>query len=88
MIPLPISMCRADLLPQQAYPILFKICPLTMRTQGILLVRDAILLIGVIPADGEHCPLGLFPLKFDVPGSRRQTRALAADMGSYFDTSR
>ena len=40
---------------QQAYPILFEICPLTMRTQGILLVRDAILLLGALPVDGEHC---------------------------------
>jgi len=26
-----------------------------MRTRGILLVRDAILLLTVLPADGEHC---------------------------------
>lgn len=26
-----------------------------MRTQGILLVRDAVLLIGVYPSDGERC---------------------------------
>ncbi|KAF9643480.1 hypothetical protein BDM02DRAFT_3191569 [Thelephora ganbajun] len=38
----------------RAYPILFKICPLIMRTQGILLVRDAILLLSVLPADGER----------------------------------
>ena len=39
---------------QKAYPILFEICPLTMRTKGILLVRDAILLLGLLPTDGEH----------------------------------
>ena len=39
--------------PQQAYPILFEICPLTMRTQGILLVRDTTLLLGILPTDGE-----------------------------------
>jgi len=27
---------------QQTYPHLFEICPLIMRTQGILLVKDAI----------------------------------------------
>ena len=41
-------------LPQKAYPILFEICPLTMRTQGILLVRDAILLLSLLAADGER----------------------------------
>ena len=43
-----------DFLLQQAYPILFEICPLTMRTQGILLVRDVILLLKVLPVDGER----------------------------------
>jgi len=38
---------------QQAYPILFEICPLMMRTQGILLVRDTILLLAALPTDGE-----------------------------------
>ena len=32
---------------------LFEICPLTTRTQGILLVRDVIVLLGTIPTDGE-----------------------------------
>jgi hypothetical protein len=45
---------RVDFLSQRTYPILFKICPLTMRTQGILLVRDAILLLGILPTDGER----------------------------------
>jgi len=40
---------------QQTYPILFEICPLTMRTQGILLVRDAIVLLGIRATDSE-CP--------------------------------
>ena len=39
---------------QKAYPILFEICPLTMRTQGIVLVRDAILLLGLLTTDGER----------------------------------
>ena len=38
---------------QQAYPILFEICPLIMRTQGILLVKDTILLLGALPANGK-----------------------------------
>ena len=41
--------------PQQAYPILFEICPLMMRTQGILLAKDTILLLGALPADGKIC---------------------------------
>ena len=45
---------RADFLLQRAYPVLFEICPLTMRTKGILLVRDTILLLGIISADGER----------------------------------
>ena len=32
---------------------LFDMCPLTMRTQGILLVRDVIMLLAILPADGE-----------------------------------
>jgi len=37
-------------LAQRAYPLLFNVCPLTMRTQGILLVRDATLLLDSRPA--------------------------------------
>ena len=51
--PLP-SLIMSDFPQQNAYPILFEICPLTMRTQGILLVRDAILLLGLLAADGER----------------------------------
>jgi len=36
---------------QQTYPHLFDICPLTMRTQGILLVKDAILMMASCSAD-------------------------------------
>ena len=44
---------------QQVYPVLFKICPLTMRTQTILLVRDTILILNLRPTDGRYrfCPL-------------------------------
>ena len=38
---------------QRAYPLLFVICPLTMRTQGILLVRDATMVLNSNPADCE-----------------------------------
>ena len=38
---------------QRAYPLLFDICPLTMRTQGILLVKDATLVLNSNPADRE-----------------------------------
>ena len=45
---------RADSLRQGAYPILFEICPLVIRTRGILLVRDAILLLSALPDDGKR----------------------------------
>ena len=48
------SMLKLTGAPQQTYPFLFETCPLTMRTQGILFVRDVILLLNAIPADGEH----------------------------------
>ena len=53
-----------------------------MRTQGILLVRDAILLLGVLPVDREcyaSTPLVLW-VDFNFTGSRYQTWALAAVM--------
>jgi len=37
--------CELNDLAQRAYPPLLDICPLTMRTQGILLVRDATLVL-------------------------------------------
>jgi len=45
---------RVDHPSQQTYPFLFKMCPLMMRTQGILLVRDVIFLISDIPTDSER----------------------------------
>ena len=41
---------------QQVYPLLFEICPLTMRTQGILLVKDAIFLINFCSTGGLFRP--------------------------------
>ena len=41
---------------QRTYPLLLDICPLTMRTQGILLVRDATLVLNSNPA---NCETGL-----------------------------
>ena len=49
---------NVDHLPQQAYPFLYKICPLTMRTRGILFVRDVILLLNAVPTNGKHHALG------------------------------
>ena len=40
-----------DDLVQQAYPTLFDVCPLTMRTQSILLIRDATLVLDSHPTD-------------------------------------
>ena len=37
---------------QGTYPVLFEICPLIMRTQGILLVRDAMLIMTLCTAGG------------------------------------
>ena len=42
---------RFNNLVQRVYPHLFSICPLTMRTQGILLVRDAIFVLSPPSAD-------------------------------------
>jgi hypothetical protein len=33
---------------------LFCVCPLTMRTQGILLVRDVVLLLEELQSSGKH----------------------------------
>lgn len=33
---------------------LFEICPLTMRTQNILLVRDTVVTLNLRPTDGRH----------------------------------
>lgn len=38
---------------QKAYPHLFDMCPLIMRTQGVLLVRDAVLVMKLCSADGR-----------------------------------
>jgi hypothetical protein len=37
---------------QETYPHLFEICPLTMRTQGILLIKDAALFMSITSAEG------------------------------------
>jgi len=39
------------------YPVLFRVCPLTMRTQGILLVRDVVLLLEQLQGT-EEIPRG------------------------------
>ena len=44
---------RAEGKIKETYPILFDICPLIMRTEGILLVRDATLLLGFYASGGE-----------------------------------
>ena len=36
------------------YPMLFRLCPLTMRTQAILLVRDAVLLLDQLWNSGKY----------------------------------
>ena len=46
--------CMFSLSLQEIYPVLFQICPLTMRTQTILLVRDAIAILNLQPTEGEH----------------------------------
>ena len=37
---------------QETYPHLFEICPLIMRTQGILLVKDVVLITTRYSAEG------------------------------------
>jgi len=36
-----------------SYPFVFDICPLIMRTRGILLIRDAIFVLGVYPSQSK-----------------------------------
>ena len=45
---------------QGTYPHLFEICPLIMRTQGILLVRDAMLIMTLCSTGGglSHPSIG------------------------------
>ena len=38
------------------YPVLFKICPLTMRTKPILMVGDMTVILARRPGDGKHSP--------------------------------
>ena len=44
---------RAEGKIKETYPILFDICPLIMRTEGILMVRDATLLLRFYASGGE-----------------------------------
>lgn len=36
-----------------SYPFVFDICPLIMRTRGVLLIRDAIFILGVYPSQSK-----------------------------------
>ena len=49
---------------QETYPHLFEICPLIMRTQGILLVKDAVLIMPFCSADSglSQCSVNLIDL--------------------------
>ena len=49
-------------LAQRTYPVLFKVCPLTMRTQTILLVRDATLFLDIVSDGGERVAIGIWRL--------------------------
>jgi hypothetical protein len=42
-------------LSQEVYPVLFRICPLTMRTKTVLLIKDAVVVLAHGPSDGECC---------------------------------
>ena len=50
-----------------------EICPLTMWTHGILLVRDAIVLLGILPTDGECSvrTLGCYSRNLTLPAQAR-----------------
>lgn len=64
---------------QETYPRLFEICPLTMRTQGILLVKDATLLVDRCLNGGRSSNLVISPTdpRCSVtgvkPGQRKRT---------------
>ena len=63
-----------------------------MRTQGILLVRDAILLLSILPANGKrYASISLISSGWNfnfISSGRHQIRALAAVMRSYFSLAR
>ncbi|KAF9643250.1 hypothetical protein BDM02DRAFT_3123697 [Thelephora ganbajun] len=60
---------------QQIYPRLFEICPLTMRTEGILLVKDVVFFIALCSTDGVE------------PGQRKQLcDELVTRLDEYSDT--
>ena len=45
---------------------LFKICPLTMRTQSILLVRDTVVILNIRPTESkDHFARSNVPLSID-----------------------
>ena len=46
---------------QKTYPQLFNICPLTMRTQATLYVKDVTSIIPLCSRGGESSPLVIYP---------------------------
>lgn len=56
---------------------LFKICPLTMRTKAILLVRDAVVILTLRPTEGEHRSIHSTMLAVNQPSCSVTTRGPA-----------
>ena len=77
---------------QETYPHLFEICPLTMRTQGVLLVKDTILLITLCSTDGRSSRLVVYPSRPRLvtgakPGQWKEIYdELAVHLDEYSDT--
>jgi len=50
----PCLRCVFNIPLQEVYPVLFKICPLIMRTKAILLVRDMVVTLDLPSTRGKH----------------------------------
>jgi len=75
----------SSVFPQKVYPVLFKICPLTMRTRTILLVRDTVDLLNLRPNNGQYS-FHLLPPRWSLIAPRdRQRPYLTSGNGRAID---
>jgi len=63
------STLRAQHSLQEVYPVLFNICPLTMRTQAVLLVRDTVVILALRPADGQYYFVPFYRTNHQLPSA-------------------
>lgn len=70
---------------QQAYPHLFDICPLTMRAQAILLVKDVILVMSFCSTDGTRPSQWKKACDEVVPRLREYSETLLRDIPQFME---